>query len=306
MNTIVGLILLFSLSATFGIQPAPRIAVIDIQGDGGALAGVLHSVAENFETVDADQVRAALRGAGYADNPPGYMNPSLDDARALGAAVGCDYYFAGRVAVARRLGAKDEHYFEAVAALYLVEARSGRLVMFDYARIVDTREDIARSSLIKLVEERKPRFIEAVHTATARRMESAAEPPVALDAVEILDGETAARGLTAPVFYQRLKPGYTEEAQSVELQAVVELAAVFGADAKVHDVEVLRWAGFGLDESAISTVRKLRFKPAERDGRALSVRALVRYTFRRPPSAAEREAEAERLRRSLRNIQRPL
>lgn len=305
MRAVVGLILLLSVLTVIDAQTPPRVAVFDLEGDDGRIARLLRETAAGFESVDPEQVRAALRGAGYQNGAPGYLNPSLDEARSLGAAIGGDYYFAGRVAVARRLGTKNEHYFEAVAGLYLVEARSGRLVLFDYARTTSGEQEPARQEMIRLIEARRARYIEAINSASARRLEEAVTPPAVIDAIEILDGEVTARGLTAPVFYQRLKPVYTTEAVSVELVATVELAAVFGADGKVGDVEILRWAGYGLDESATATVKKLLFKPAARDGRAVSVRALVRYTFRRPPSEAEREAEAERLRRSLRRIQQP-
>jgi TonB family protein len=305
VKVVFGLIVLLSLSAIAEAQTSVRVAVLDLEGDGGGIARLLRETAAGFEAVDPEQIRAALRGAGYQNGPPGYLNPSLDEARSLGAAVGGDYYFAGRVAVTRRLGANDDHYFEAVAGIYLVEARSGRLVLFDYARATNGEQEPARQELTRLIEARRARYTEAINAASARRLEEAVTPPAVIDAIEILDGKVTARALAAPVFYQRLKPVYTTEAASVELVATVELAAVFGADGKVGEVEILRWAGFGLDESATATVKKLRFKPAARDGRAVSVRALVRYTFRRPPSEAEREAEAERLRRSLRRIQQP-
>ena len=65
---------------------------------------------------------------------------------------------------------------------------------------------------------------------------------------------------------------------------------------------MVKWAGFGLDESAIATVKKLRFKPAERDEKKLTIKGLVRYNFRRPLSQAEKQEEIERLKRSLQNI----
>jgi len=49
----------------------------------------------------------------------------------------------------------------------------------------------------------------------------------------------------------------------------------------VGEIQIVRWGGFGLDESAERAIRQLKFKPATRDGRAVSVRAIVRYNFRR-------------------------
>jgi outer membrane biosynthesis protein TonB len=53
-------------------------------------------------------------------------------------------------------------------------------------------------------------------------------------------------------------------------------------------VEVVRWAGFGLDEAALSTVRQLHFAPARRDGTAVPMRVLLRYNFRRPAKEGKR------------------
>jgi hypothetical protein len=281
----------------------PRVAVLDFAGDGGGeVVAVLRAVGEKYSPVDPAQSLAAVRGIGYR----GSLNLTLDEARALGAAIGCDYYFVGRIDVPRRLGANNESYYEAVVGIYLVESRRGRLALFDYVRARGADERAARAGVIEALKSRRGRYEEMINAGEARHLADAAAPPrAALEVIEILDGEVTAQGLKPPVFYQRLKPAYTEEAGSIELVSTVELTAVFGVDGQVGEVEVVRWAGFGLDESAAATVRQLRFKPGERAGAPVSVRALVRYNFRRPPSTAEREAEAERLRRSLRQIQKP-
>jgi TonB family protein len=281
----------------------PRVAVLDFVGDGGSeIVSLLRTVSEKYSPVDPAQSLAAVRGIGYQ----GSLNLTLADARALGAAIGCDYYFVGRIDLPRRLGANNENYYQAIVGIYLIETRRGQLALFDYVQARGADEKAARAGIIEALKSRRGRYEESINAGEARHLTDAATPPpAALEAIEILDGEVTARDLKPPVFYQRLKPAYTEEAGSIELVSTVELTAVFGANGEVSEVEVVRWAGFGLDESAIATVKQLRFKPGERAGAPVSVRALVRYNFRRPPSAAEREAEAERLRRSLRQIQKP-
>jgi TonB family protein len=120
--------------------------------------------------------------------------------------------------------------------------------------------------------------------------------------IEVLNDGRLGQGSQQPVFYQRLKPEYTKEAEWAGITATVELEAVFQADGQVGEVTVTRWAGFGLDEAALATVRKLRFKPAQQAGKEVTIRGLVRYNFRRPPSVAERQAETEQLKRSLREL----
>jgi TonB family protein len=143
------------------------------------------------------------------------------------------------------------------------------------------------------------------HAAEIENSERAATP-----LIEVFSDDPAAQGIEPPVFYQRLKPAYTEQADLAGIAATVELEAVFGEDGKVGQVEVVRWAGFGLDESAIATVRQLRFKSARRDGKNVTIRGLVRYNFRRPRTQAvvpptASPAEIERIRRSLRDALNP-
>jgi TonB family protein len=64
------------------------------------------------------------------------------------------------------------------------------------------------------------------------------------------------------------------------------------AEGEVKDIEIVRWAGYGLNEAVTATVRQLHFRPAMRDGRAVPVRVLLRYNFRRP--AEENKAKGER------------
>jgi TonB family protein len=65
------------------------------------------------------------------------------------------------------------------------------------------------------------------------------------------------------------------------VDALVEI----GADGEVADVRVVRWAGFGLDEEVVATIRRMHFHPARRDGEPVPVRVLLRYNFRKPPKS---------------------
>jgi TonB family protein len=65
--------------------------------------------------------------------------------------------------------------------------------------------------------------------------------------------------------------------------ATVDVEVEIGADGEVSRVDVVRWAGFGLDEATTETVRRMHFFPAMRGGTALPMRVLLRYNFRKPP-----------------------
>jgi TonB family protein len=316
MKAICLLIFAFCLlpsSGFVGAQTPIRLAVVELVGDErGETASLLRSLARqsqspSFELIDEELVRSAARGAGYA----GSLNLSRDEARALGQSLGCDFYLLGKVLLTRRAASGEQFYFESLLGLFVVEARTGALALFAFDRAPSGGEAEARARLEELVKRAWKRSADAIVSARERRLAEIGNfAPARAPLIEVFSDEAAAPGVEQPVFYQRLKPAYTEEADLAGVTATVELEAVFGEDGKVGEVEITRWAGFGLDESALSTVRQLRFKPAEREGKRVTIRGLVRYNFRRPiPQAASPRtaspAEIERIRRSLRDALSP-
>jgi protein TonB len=83
--------------------------------------------------------------------------------------------------------------------------------------------------------------------------------------------------------YRRLIPAYPESAGRAEAEATVDVLVDLDASGEVVRVEIARWAGFGLDQATVDTVRQLHFFPAMRDGVAIPIRVLLRYNFRKPP-----------------------
>ena len=63
----------------------------------------------------------------------------------------------------------------------------------------------------------------------------------------------------------------------------MDVAVDVGADGEVVEIQIVRWGGFGLDESAIATVRQLHFFPAMKNEKPTPMRVLLRYNFRKPP-----------------------
>ncbi|HKX30931.1 MAG TPA: energy transducer TonB [Blastocatellia bacterium] len=288
-----------------------RIAVLPLAGDESGQvtdrlrASVRGDQNSSLELLDPDLIRMAARGAGYA----GSLNLSRDEARALGLSLGCDFYLLGQTQLLRRLSADNRAYYEVYAGLFVVETRTGRLIKFIFGRAQQASEAEAFREQRSLVESGWGQSSSAIASAwrdREREIENVGSrpAPVLTDPDRVAEGDAAGQ----PFFYQRIKPEYPEPAELAGITATVELEAVFGEDGRVGEIEVIRWAGFGLDESAIAAVRRLPFKPAERDGKRLTIRGLVRYNFRRPlVQAAKPEAqsheETERLRRSLEGIQ---
>ncbi|MGH9787156.1 MAG: energy transducer TonB [Candidatus Acidiferrales bacterium] len=86
-------------------------------------------------------------------------------------------------------------------------------------------------------------------------------------------------GVSPPVCIYCPQPEYSEEARKARYQAKVSLWAVVDTDGHVRDVRVVRAAGMGLDEQAIATVKSWRFKPAERNNRAVPVYMTIEIDF---------------------------
>ena len=76
-------------------------------------------------------------------------------------------------------------------------------------------------------------------------------------------------------------PAYTPEAKEAKIEGTVMLQAVIRKDGTVGDAMVLKGLGYGLDESAVNTLRnKWRFKPGTLDNKAVDVLATIEVTFR--------------------------
>jgi protein TonB len=234
--------------------------------------------------LDRDMARAAARGVGYR----GSLNMTLAEARALGAAVGCDFFLTGDAQTIRRSASARPVYFESYASVFVVSARTGRLVLWDRPAAEAGTPERAESSLLEELDRRAARYASSIQEAFAREERERFDPP-ADDAEGVIDlssdeGADARADLREPAPYRRLRPAYTDAAGRAEAEATVDAEVEIGADGEVGRVEIVRWAGFGLDEEVASTIRRMHFRPAERGGQAVAVRVLLRYNFRRPPT----------------------
>lgn len=75
------------------------------------------------------------------------------------------------------------------------------------------------------------------------------------------------------------KPRYTELAARHKVAGDIVLNVQFKADGTIGDIEVIKGLGYGLDDSAIQTAKRLRFQPAERNGQRVDSVSKVQYSF---------------------------
>ena len=234
---------------------------------------------------DRDQVRAAARGAGYT----GSINLSLNEARDLGAALGCDLFVLGDAQTLRRSPSTGPVYFESYASIFVVSARTGRLINWQRPSFQGATPTLAEQALLSELSglELRRRIELSVRRAQhdergERELTTDQQIPIIEEAPDD-DKSAAAQGLRLPRPYRRLIPAYPESAARAEAEGIVDVLVDIDENGEVTRVEVARWAGFGLDETTVDTVRQLHFFPAKRDGLAVPIRVLLRYNFRKPP-----------------------
>ncbi len=75
------------------------------------------------------------------------------------------------------------------------------------------------------------------------------------------------------------EPQYTEEARRNQVTGTVTLRVVFSSSGEVVQIRALRPLPFGLTERAIAAARQIKFIPAVKGGRAVSVHMQLEYNF---------------------------
>jgi TonB family protein len=286
----LGCVCFFALTAPVRATTKIRVAVLDFGASptGVKAAEAVHQAlsadklaAGNDVTIlDRNLAIAAARGIGYQ----GSLNLTTPEARDLGAAIGCDFFVIGEADTLKRSPSSGKDYFESYATIFIVSARTGQLI--SWQRPNERRETAAEAepALLKtLATNEANRFrkslLRAAEDEAAQRTAAVEDPPAM---IEVMSDDDDSKGDTrAPRPYRRVKPPYPEAAAQAEVEAVVDVQVDIDARGEVRKIEIARWAGFGLDQSVIDTVKQMHFFPAMRDGVAIPMRVLLRYNFRR-------------------------
>ncbi|MCM3869198.1 MAG: energy transducer TonB [Pyrinomonadaceae bacterium] len=75
------------------------------------------------------------------------------------------------------------------------------------------------------------------------------------------------------------EPQYTDEARKNQITGTVVLRVVFSRSGEVTNIRAVQSLPFGLTERAIVAARQIRFSPATKDGRPVSVYMQLEYNF---------------------------
>jgi TonB family protein len=240
---------------------------------------------QDLSVADAEMTLAAARGNGYT----GSLNLSLEEARDLGAAIESEYYFIGDAQTLRRSSSQKPVYYEAYCSVFLVSARTGKLIMWERPSFESDEATKAARQLSQHFEDAKlrQRYGDSIrHTLEEENKQRATidpEPEAVIEAAPDDEKVAEQQGLRLPRPFRRFRPEYPDAAARADAEATVDVVVEIDADGETGKVTILRWAGFGLDEATVSTVRKMHFFPAMKNGAPVPMRVLLRYNFRKQP-----------------------
>jgi len=231
------------------------------------------AIANRVKLLDGGMAEAAFRSV-TVESP---FNLSVEDSKNIGSVIGCDYFILLRTGTLRRVSLNKPDYFEAFTAAYVVSSRTGRLVIWKLQRAEAENEANAEDKLLASANKLGSEIFKELPSIAAN------ETTETSPSVEEIPSENtdAAKNFRAPVPYRRIAPEYTPLAYLYDVKATVEIQVDLDAAGKILRTEIVRWAGFGLDESVDAAVRKMNWRPAERSGRTLPIRFLLRYNFKK-------------------------
>lgn len=269
--------LLAAHCSLLAVSAQPKIAVLvpEKNAHSQTFAEKLEtSLLKNFKVLDASLSESAYRSTAY-EKP---FNLSLAEAKTIGAAIGCDYFLLVKADTLRRYSFEKKEFYESYAAVYAVSSRTGRLVFW---KLTSAEEKIAGESESKLLDSIKNLSAEISGKLKVADKEEPNEKFVAK--LEELPAENSpeAKNFRPPLPYKRIRPEYTRIANLYGVEATVDAEVEVDEDGKILKTEIIRWAGFGLDESVAETIRKMQWRAASRNGKTLPLRVLLRYNFKK-------------------------
>lgn len=277
-NKKVGLLFLpFAFCIFAHAAAAQRVAILtpDDSEQSRSMAELLtEALSTRLKVIDSSLSEAAFNSKKPADP----FNMTADESKRAGAVIGCDQLILIRANNQRRNASGRGEYFEAYAVIYVVSSRTGRLIHWALHKYEAVNAPAAARSLNAALPSVADEIKAKIDAATKAEI---AESSVPFMEEPPLPNSPEAKNFVAPIPFRRIKPEYSAEAAFYEITATVEILVDLDAAGKILRTEIVRWAGFGLDESVERTVRQMNWRPAERGGKTLPMRFLLRYNFKK-------------------------
>jgi TonB family protein len=196
-------------------------------------------------------------------------------------------YATGTLGNDRPLTIVTESWYSAELRINLLTKRTDPVHGVQTVRVTELKRDEPDAALFaigdqyKIVNEEGPTQVGQGPGATDER--AAASPGVANAPGGALAGiaRPGVGGVTVPACIYCPNPPFTDEARAAKFSGSVVLQVVVTAEGRAENISVTRKTGYGLEASAIETVRKWQFRPAKGpDGNAVATVVPIEVTFR--------------------------
>lgn len=205
------------------------------------------------------------------------FNLTTDEAKNAAEAIGCNYFLLVKTNLQRRSAFKRDEYYEAYSVVYVVSAKTGNLVYWTLKSFDDDQSSEAQKSLFGSVKKFADEISEKIKADEKTVIKSVEK----ISFEEVPDENSPlAKDFRPPLPYKRISPKYTDIADIYNIEATIEATVDVDADGKILNVEITRWAGYGLDESVVEAIKTMNWRAADRKGKPIAMRILLRYNFK--------------------------
>lgn len=229
---------------------------------------VEEKLSQKFSVVDMQLAEAALKAQNF-ENP---FNLSLEEARNLGNAIGCNFFILIKAETINRITLEKGVFKETYTVFFFVSSKTGKLLSWKLLKTEDLEEEKSVKKLFLQIEEFLTRFVTEIQLLPVYDLKLQEETKF-----PEFDEKSKMR---PPVPYLRIKPEYPTTANLYLVEATIDVAVDIDEKGNIVRTEVLRWAGFGLEEAVMEAIRKMNWRPAEMNGKFLPSRVFLRYNFK--------------------------
>lgn len=231
------------------------------------------TLGKSHKIINRDLAKAVFQSVAF-ENP---YNLTTEEARNFGNAVGCEYFLLLKAENLRRQSLSKPFYYEAYATAFLVSTRTGRLVLWS---LKNAEADSAEEAQAKLSENFDGLAAEIIEKISIAGKDERAE--TLPDVKEIPpESDPDSKNFRAPLPYRRLRPVYTPTANLYGVTATIDALVDIDEKGAITRLEIIRWAGYGLDESVSRTIREMQWRAGSYRDKTLPIRVLLRYNFKK-------------------------
>lgn len=193
----------------------------------------------------------------------------------------------------RRFSDRNKYTFRMVADedrtigdLFGVGAIPALVVLDRNGRVTQTQigdNPTRANELLEVLERLAQESGSGTHEVATPSREDPRPDPESASSATNSGGASSGRGpsgMRMPRLLHKVEPTFTDEAREAKIQGIVRLSVEVWEDGKPHNIRVFESLGHGLDENAMEAVEQWRFEPAQREGKAVRITAMIQVSFR--------------------------